>query len=700
LSQLVHAQSGSFGSTYAHTGMEMAIFGQHNFVTGSGTINAGIVGSERQSAIGVYSFVNPSGSWISASYTAFIDGYVRTYNTGAFTFPIGDNNKYRPAAVSASSSSAPTTAAYFGVDPGLATTSDLKGGTYGILPGGGPAFSTTSKDAIVGTVDNVEYWDIDGTTPARITLTWDANTPITSLVGTDLTKLTIVGWDGTKWVVIPSTVDAGSLLQTTSASTFTGPAGTVSAGSITTNATVVPDSFTVYTLAGICTVTQVIADVTSLTICSGEQVAINYTTVAPGGQVQWTRHASDGSADIAGIGNIIDFPPASGNVPVSYTYTATSAESFGCSSNTMTTGVTVNPVPTITPSFCSQTICSGDTGSITFEPSIPNSTIHWERTPTTPAPSSGTGNIGQTLINTGPTSLTYTYRIWAISPAPALCASTDTITCTIVVKSTCCDLVASIATNPTTTCTSVADGSLTITYTGADTYQYKVNSGAFQPLGASPFMVTGLAAGSYTVVVQGISSPTCISVLTGEIVTPTVPVVSTVVVTDPTDCTLNNGGLVVVLVNSAEGMFEYSIDNGTTWVLNNTFSGLAAGNYTILIRNASAPTCFVDAGSFTIQAPGGITADINGANQDVCEQNQCTITITASGGSETYEYSLDGGLTWADMTANPQVLTNKAPMNYYVVVRDKANPSCAVSQLLTLDTQECIVPMLPAPIRE
>ena len=441
LSQWVYAQSGSFGSTFAHTEAETAIYEQHDFVTGSGTINAGIIGSERQPIIGVYSFINPNGTWINASNTAFVDGYVRTYQSGAFTFPIGDNNKYRPAAVSASSAVAPTTAAYFGVDPGLATTSNLMGGNYGVLPGSGPTFPTTSKDNNVGTVDNVEYWDIDGTTPARITLTWDAATPITAMVGTDLTKLRIVGWDGTKWVVIPSTVDAGSLLQNTSASTFTGPAGTVSAGSITTTGTVVPGSYTVYTLAGVCTVTQVITDATSLTTCSGDNVAINYTTVSPGGQVQWTRMPGN----LAGIGNIIDFPTATGATPVSYTYTATSAEAYGCTSNTVTTSVTVNPRPEITPSVCSQTICSGQSGDISFIPSVPGSTIYWTRTPTAPAPASGTGNIGQTLINTGPTSVTYTYQVWAVSPGPASCPSSLTITCEIIVTPGL-EVLASVAT--------------------------------------------------------------------------------------------------------------------------------------------------------------------------------------------------------------------------------------------------------------
>ncbi|AKD53813.1 SprB repeat-containing protein [Spirosoma radiotolerans] len=420
ISQLVQAQSGSFGSTFAHTTAEMAIYEQHDFVTGSGTINAGIIGSERQPAIGMYSFVNPNSSWINASNTAFVDGYVRTYNAGPFTFPIGDNNKYRPAAVSASSAAAPTTAAYYGVDPGLATTSNLMGGTYGILPGGGPAFPTTAKAANVGTVDNIEYWDIDGTTPAKITLTWDANTPISAMVGANLNNLTIVGWDGTQWVAIPSTVDASSLAQNTSASTFNGLSASVTAGSITTTAAIVPGSFTVYTLAGACPPTTIVPNLTSLTICSGTQVAINYTTNPAGGQTLWTRMPGN----VSSFGDVTDFPTATGSNPVSYTYSAV-VTSFSCPSQTAVTTVLVNPVPIVTPSVCSQTICSGQTGAITFATDIP-ATINWLRVEDN---ATGTGNISQ-LFNTAGT---YTYKIWGVSSS-ASCPSSTTITCTIVVN--------------------------------------------------------------------------------------------------------------------------------------------------------------------------------------------------------------------------------------------------------------------------
>ncbi|MGA0560312.1 hypothetical protein ACO2Q8_26850 [Larkinella sp. VNQ87] len=701
LTQFVHAQSGSFGSTYAHTGMEMAIMGQHNFVTGSGTINAGIVGSERQPAIGFYSFVNPNGSWISASNTAFMDGYVRTYNTGPFTFPIGDNDKYRPAAVSASSAAAPTTAAYYGVDPGLATTSDLKGGTYGILPGGSTAFPTTSKGAGVGTVDNVEYWDIDGATPARITLTWDANTPIAAMVGTDLSKLRIVGWDGTQWVEIPSTVDAGSLDQTTSASAFTGPAGTVLAGSITTNATLVPDTYIVYTLAGACTVTQVAADVTSLTTCSGGEVAINYTTSpVAGGQVRWVRHASDGSADQPGIGDIVDYPVAPGDTPVSYTYTATSAESFGCTSNTVVTTVTVNPIPIVTPSFCAQTICSGQTGTIIFDVNVDNSIVHWERTPTTPAPSSGTGNIGQTLINTGPTSLTYTYKIWAESPAPASCMSSDTITCIIVVTPGV-NVSAIVAAGsgcigqPLSLSASVpasAQAPVIYTWTGPNGF----NSSGPNPLVTNSASITD--NGSYTVVATdatGCSSTATVPVSVSNCCSLTATAGGPIIVCTGSDLNLTvttgsstTAQIVGPLVYRWSGPNSFTADIANPTIA--SVSATASGIYSVTVTDGQNCTA---TSSVTVTVRPAPAADAV-SNSPVCSGG--TLQLSASGGM-SYTWFGPNNYTGTGQTVLIPGVTTANAGNYTVVVTDANGCTATAIEPVTVPGPEACDPGCPNP---
>lgn len=155
-----------------------------------------------------------------------LNGYARTLSTSQFIFPIGNGTIYAPAAVTASS--------VVGVDAAY----------YGA-----PATTVGSiLDASVRAVSAVEYWDIKSASAAgRISLTWRATSDIATLTafgaGTPLSKLVIAGWNGTKWVQVPSTVDVTSILGGTSDDT---------AGSITSNfnETLTPISnFRYFTLA-------------------------------------------------------------------------------------------------------------------------------------------------------------------------------------------------------------------------------------------------------------------------------------------------------------------------------------------------------------------------------------------------------------------------------------------------------------------
>jgi len=236
ISNTTYSQSSSFGNTYIFNNGEMGIVDiQHNFFKGGLGIQPGIVGTDRTSTQGFLSFVGTA-SWTGASDTAFVDGYVKTYMTSPFTFPIGDNGKYRPAAISNATLSDPANAAYYNVSATTAITSRLRGGNEPILPASGP-FNTALKGVGVGSVDDVEYWDINGATPTKITLTWDANSVITTL-----SSLSILGWNGTHWEAIGSSVDITSLLGGTS---------NLISGSITTKTDLIPNKYDVYTLGTI-----------------------------------------------------------------------------------------------------------------------------------------------------------------------------------------------------------------------------------------------------------------------------------------------------------------------------------------------------------------------------------------------------------------------------------------------------------------
>jgi hypothetical protein len=238
LVHLARAQQGGQGNTTIFGGGQMTFFANYNFNTGGSGAQPGVILTER--ATGNFGILNFSGANLvatNASDAGYVDGYVRKYGTGQFIFPVGDNAHLGQFAASADG----TMGAYFFANPTTAVTTNLfTGGNYPALPVGGP-FPTTTMSAQLTAVSTVEYWDIDGANPTPITLTWDATSDLANLLTNGaLPYLTIAGWNGTQWVKIPSVFDEESIL---------GGFSDITAGSITTTAPIVPNTYTAYTLA-------------------------------------------------------------------------------------------------------------------------------------------------------------------------------------------------------------------------------------------------------------------------------------------------------------------------------------------------------------------------------------------------------------------------------------------------------------------
>lgn len=196
-----------------------------------GFCQTGIVKTDRSAARGLVSF--PATAKLTGiSSSKHVDGYVEKTGTGSFLYPVGHKGNYRPFGADADG----VTGAYFQEDPGTAT-----------LPAGGP-FATTSRESSVKAVSTTEYWDIDGPNASRITLTWNAASNVGSLTGNALTTLGIAGWNPvtSRWEPVKAVVDEVA---------HQGGSSTLTAGSITTVQTVVPGSYSVYTLAALNTAT-------------------------------------------------------------------------------------------------------------------------------------------------------------------------------------------------------------------------------------------------------------------------------------------------------------------------------------------------------------------------------------------------------------------------------------------------------------
>lgn len=64
-------------------------------------------------------------------------------------------------------------------------------------------------------------------------------------------------------------------------------------------------------------------------------------------------------------------------------------------------------------------------------------------------------------------------------------------------------------------------------------------------------------------------------------------------------CVATGNGSLTINASGGTGMFEYSIDGGTTWSPNNMFSNLSSGNYDIIVRDTDM-SCTADLGPFYV----------------------------------------------------------------------------------------------------
>ncbi|MDA8692751.1 hypothetical protein N9L92_01725 [Saprospiraceae bacterium] len=297
--------SNSLGNVFIHSEGNMTEFNNVEFSNENNGSQPGIIGGERVPSKGYFNFA-PGAGWTNAKDLKFIDGYARYFGNAPFLFPIGDNNRFRPAAVSGGSY---VEAAYYGIDPTSAVTSDIRGGDFPILPSTGPFASALHQD-IITEVSEWEYWDINGTDPTIITLTWDQESFVNQITNNDLERLTIVGWNGTEWEAIPSEIDFRTVDMGDYEANFNGSTPTLESGSISTTSSLIPSEFEVYTLAASCINMDLLAD-RSVLICLGQEDILTATSTFEEASIVWSTQQT---------GNSIVVQPTENTI---YTVTAT-----------------------------------------------------------------------------------------------------------------------------------------------------------------------------------------------------------------------------------------------------------------------------------------------------------------------------------------------------------------------------------------
>jgi gliding motility-associated-like protein len=193
-------------------------------------------------------------------------------------------------------------------------------------------------------------------------------------------------------------------------------------------------------------------------------------------------------------------------------------------------------------------------------------------------------------------------------------------------------------------------GSLTITASGG-TLPLAYSSDGTNYVSGNVF--TG-PAGNYTLYVKDANG--CIATQSAAI---SVACLSLAVTHKDASCTANDGQIDVT-ASGGTPAYEYSIDNGTTWQPGAVFSGLASGNYTILVQDAGGLSNRV-----TVQLAKVCITGILTAVNATCGESNGTVTVLTSGGTGPYIYSING-----TQTQPVPVFGALAPGNYTVRIVD------------------------------
>lgn len=204
------------------------------------------------------------------------------------------------------------------------------------------------------------------------------------------------------------------------------------------------------------------------------------------------------------------------------------------------------------------------------------------------------------------------------------------------------------------TCAGQSDGSITLSASGG-TAPYAYDIGYGQPNSSGLFTALPPNTYSYTVTDGGGCS------FTGSLTVGTQAccVMTNTVASTPPLCNGSCDGTITLTQNLGTAPVQFSINNGTSFQSTGSFSGLCAGNYAILIRDAAGCE-FTDVVTLTDPAAITVTATTVTASCG-CDGS---LTATATGNNGPFEYSVDGG----PFQSNP--VFNVCPGNRTITARD------------------------------
>lgn len=195
-----------------------------------------------------------------------------------------------------------------------------------------------------------------------------------------------------------------------------------------------------------------------------------------------------------------------------------------------------------------------------------------------------------------------------------------------------------------TTCHGENTGSITISAIGGTGHLFYAIEGIFQEDNG---VFSNLFAGTYNVQVKD-ENQCLIAGSTLTINQPSEVVIDSTRSTDITTCYGDATGNITIYAHGGIPPLQYSVDNGATWQIANSFS-VPAGTYQVLVKDSNTSDCIKTGPSVDILQP----IELKISSVDITDVTTCyggndgTIHIrTNGGGTPDYEFSIDDGATY------------------------------------------------------
>jgi len=191
-------------------------------------------------------------------------------------------------------------------------------------------------------------------------------------------------------------------------------------------------------------------------------------------------------------------------------------------------------------------------------------------------------------------------------------------------------LMLSLTSSADALCFEALNGSIeTMASSGTAPYQYSLDGVSFQGAG----LFQGLGAGTYTITVKDANG--CLDDLTESIFEPSELTIETN--SSPVSCFGDTTGSIQIIADGGTTSYEYSIDNGVTFLATSSFTDLEGANYLTIVKDANG--CTASEGVVISEPTSAFDLAANVTNVACLGGSTGSVLLVGSGGTPTYMYS-------------------------------------------------------------